>query len=350
MDTKKIIILGAVGVGAFALMSFGKAPKTTEQEPQPQPQPTYVPPTPVPVYVPPVPVYVPPTPVYVAPAPVVIPEPVYVPPVVIPEPVYVVPTPIVIQEPIFLNHDKGVTLEVISLNKSTFLSFGKYANDVNLKISNWNYEPILANEIKKIDIRRTDTNANLGVQPVNFNEISIPANQSVIFNNVILNTTTSVSSYVLPRLQLTAIFGVIDPTVVIEATDSLISNQYVVQDKNVLAYATKRGSMKVNGAYIDMGYNVTLENNTDEPFYLQTVKAIRISIKYGYGFSELSVQPFNFSNIKIDAHEQTELLNMVFSVPYEFDRIAGVFKGLSKALIDTSDTRLKTDVKLDLLY
>ena len=321
MNTKALLVIGTIGIGALSLMSFGKASK------QPIPTTLVDPPQPDPVVIP----------------DIVIPD------VVIPDPV-VIPDIVELLENEYTQHEKGFKLEIVKINKSSF-SGGKYVTDVDLKISNWNDKPMLASEIKKIDITRTDTNSSIGVIPVDFKDISIPTSQSVVFSNIIVTVSSLLTRYVLDRLLTTVIYGYVDPTVEIEAGNTLTSNQYVVKDKNVLAYVTKRTSMGYNNSpLVDLGYNVVVENNTDEPFYLQDVKAVRMSIKYGYGYEEVVLQPFNFSNIRIDAHDQTELIDMVFSAPRKYDIKTFSFIGWTQRLIDTDDMFLKGRTKLELLF
>jgi hypothetical protein len=332
---KKVLILGTAAVGALALMSFGTKKKVVKTQPQPQPDPVYVPQVVIPDVV---------VPQVIVPD-VVVPQ-VIIPDVVVPQ--VIIPDVVVVAPPLYQNKN-GFELEIVKVNNVKY-SGGKYVADVNLKISNWYDSPKLASEIKKIDITRVDTSSNLGIVPVNFNDISIPPNQSVVFANVLLSVSSYISSYIANRLKITPILSSLDTSIVIDAGNVVTSNQYIIKDKNILAYLTKRTSIKTNVPYADLGYDVVLENNTNEPFYLQDVKAIRISTKYGYGYEEVVVQPFNFGNVKIDSQDQTTLLDMVFSAPYKYDVRTKTFTKWTQRLIDVKSQDLNLKTKLELLF
>lgn len=341
---KKVIAIGAIGVGALALMSFGKKPKTAEAQPVVNPGTVIPQPTVNPGTVIPQPAVIPVT---------VIPEPVYIPDVVTdpyiePQIPIEVPPPVVpYVEPVqYIAPDKELKIDIVAKvsNKSVYL---KTQLILDLKFTNYTDNEISLQEIGKLKVQKVDGSKIYGLVPVSFNDIKLGKNQFVILKDVILgglenDAITFYSSNFLNIVSVTPIYKVVDDTIVIEAPATLVSEEFLLKDKNIIAILDHKNSYygKYDNGQIAIDYNIKIENNTEEDFYLNTIKAIAMFVLYGYDFKYVSQTPMNIANIKLPPHEQVILQNVILKVPYDT---------YGKKVADVLNDRLTTSLKLQLL-
>ncbi len=314
---KKIAIFGAIGVGALALMSFGKAPKPAITVPiQPQPDP-------------------------------VLPSDVVVDDVAITDPVNNEPD-IVVADPIqYIEPDKDLNIISVKKNYARWSSTG-YELSVNLQFTNNTDNEVSLKDVSKIAVSRADGSKFLGNAIVNFNNIVLQPLQTIILSEVILrgleNDVFIYNSFNFNQLiQFKAIFtGAIDPDIVIVAPDVLVNEQYIIKNKEVIAYPVLKNTSNLVNNNLEFDYNIIIENNTNDPFYLNTVKAIKILLLYGYDYVEVSINPFTFANIMIPANDQVMLQNIILKAPYNY---------LGKKMqFILREEDLKSQVKLQFLY
>lgn len=331
---KKVLVIGAIGVGTLALMSFGKKPKTAVI-PQPAINPGTVIPQPAVIPV------------------IVVPETVYVPdlitdPFIQPQiPIVVAPPVVPYVQPVqYIEPDKELKIDIVAKVANVFIS-GKTQLTLDLKFTNYTENEISLKEIGKLKVQKADGSKIYGLVSVSFNDIKLGKNQYVILKDVVLgglenDVFTFYSSNFVNLVSISPIYKVVDDTIVIEAPATLVSEEFLLKDKNILPtldFKNDPYGKYVNGQ-LEIDYNVKIENNTTEDFYLNTIKAIAISVMYGGQFRYVSQTPMNFANIKLPAHEQVILQNVILKVPYN---------SLGKAVASTLNGKLTTDLKIQLL-
>ena len=340
----KVILLGAVGAGAFALMSFGKKAKTPETAviPQPTINPGTITPQPTinPGTITPQPAIIPET---------IVPQPVFVPdiiaePFVQPQiPIVVAPPVIPYVEPIqYIEPDKQLKIEIIEKISNTFIN-SKTQLVLDLKFTNYTEDIISLKEIGKLKVQKADGSKTYGLVPVSFNDIKLGQNQYVILKDVVLgglenDTFTFYATNFKTLVSITPIYKVVDDTIVVEAPATLVSEEFLVKDANILAtldFKNDPYGKYVNG-HLEIDYNIKIENNTDEDFYLNTIKAIAIFYFVSNNWKYISQTPMNMANIKLPAHEQVILQNVILKVPYD---TWGKF--VASVLNDSLNTNLK---------
>lgn len=317
MNTKLLLLLGAVGLGSLTMMSFSKAPKK-ELQPQPHNPPVVI----LDVVIP----------------PVVIPQ---------PDPLPIIPD-VVVADPIqYVAPEKELNIVSVKLTSKRWTSTG-YILTLNLQFTNNTSNSISLSEVSKISVSRTDGTKYLGEAIVGFNDITLQPLQTLILQDVVLKGLVSdglsyYSSNFNDRVSFKAIYGgIADPTIVIEAPDVMENDQYILKPSSVVAYPTLKNATRfLPPAEHEFDYNIILENNISQDFYLNTVKAIRLNFMFGYDYIALSDTPLSFTNIVVRSGEQLALQNVKLVVPYDF-------KSKSLAFV-IRESDLERKVKLELL-
>lgn len=314
MISSKVLLIGAVGIGTLTLMSFSKPQKQT---------------APITVVDPPI-----------EEEDVLIIDPV--------ETATEIPNDeiIVADTNVYVNADNKLVIKPVARVGTAIVNL-KTSLTVDLEFYNGTEQQINLKTVDKIRITKNGA-TDRGTSEVSFNDIILQPNAKIVLKSVVLNglandyyaykDLTSLQTV----LTFNPVFNYTNPNEIIVAPDVATSDLYIAIPDGIYARILSRNSFKYYAGNIVYDYNIEIENQTNEKFYLKDISAIKLFLMFGGQFREVSTNNFSFNNLVILPREKTQLQNIELTAKsgtsYQM-ALNSLFK----------ETDLQTQTKLELI-